>query len=65
MSDLHEADYGSNFDEGEDELGLTVPLDTKEVDGDGDDEEYRDEYGLINLAIPVTDSYGSRHDFQG
>ncbi len=43
----------SDFDDGEDKLGLTVCLDTEQVDGNNGEEEDGAEHGLVEAVVPV------------
>lgn len=61
--DSHKADNGSDLDNGKDEFGLTVCLDTEQVDEDDCDEEYGDKDGLWQRLVPVRNSIGAREDF--
>lgn len=56
-------DNGDDLDETEPKLGLTIVLDTEEVDAEYEDEENRDPSGRIDACVPVLDDDGGGRDF--
>lgn len=59
------AHNGNDLDDGEEELGFTVALDSEQIDGDDQDQEDGDPGVVVDAAIaPVLDSDGGSDDFQ-
>jgi hypothetical protein len=62
---LHIPNDSNNFDNAEEELGFTITFHPEQVYCYDDEQEYRDEYGMVVLFfIPVVDSDGSSDNFQ-
>lgn len=60
----HETNDGSDLDDGKDELGLTVALDTKHVDRDNQHPEDAHPRGIGDTRAPVIDGDRRGDDFQ-
>lgn len=59
------AHNGNDLDDGEEELGFTVALDSEQIDGDDQDQEDGDPGVVVDAAIaPVLDGDGGSDDFQ-
>lgn len=59
------AHNGNDLDDGEEELGFTVALDSEQIDGDDQDQEDGDPGVVIDAAIaPVLDGDSGSDDFQ-
>lgn len=59
------AHNGNDLDDGEEELGFTVALDSEQIDGDDQDQEDGDPGIVVDAAIaPVLDGDGGSDDFQ-
>lgn len=59
------AHNGNDLDDGEEELGFTVALDSEQIDGDDQDQEDGDPGIVVDAAIaPVLDGDSSSDDFQ-
>ena len=61
----NEADYGENFDGGENKFGFTIDGDRKNVEGDNDDDDDGDPSGDIDAVgfVPELDHDGGGRNF--
>lgn len=62
--DVHEADDGNDFEHGKDVFSFSVPLDSKHVDGQDEDEENGDKDASRYGVVPVLDRERCSNHFQ-